>query len=712
MGLRTKLLLSLALAIILGISLASWAVYRFGSSELETSKRRLLRQDVEILAQQTEAWLQKSKSNVILWAELPIVLQVALNPGDKAVTAEACRLFQRIVETTGTYQSLNLELPDAACIASSIPARIGHKYMQVVYSQRPDFIKAVAGATAISSMFLSGANGRPIIAISVPVRLRGRIIAVLRAIIDMAFFDAVLLKPDRTSSGASSGIIDPNFSNELPEKFHFMDAMKGEEYHPLKIPVPLSEFSGEEGFIQYHTLKGEMLTAFRRIKEPEWIVVTQAPLQEVLAPIRHMGRVAFLTAVLMIGAVFTVVFVIMNPRLHGILGCLHLVQRIGAGNLDARLNLEAHDEIGRLAQGLNTMAASLASQRQSLELAERTYRGIFENAVEGIFKADEGQRLITANPSFARIMGYDGPLEIIGDPVSAFFAKPAQHEAFLAELQARGVVENFEFTFVRRDGSTGFGSLFARAEKDEQGNLAPFQGMLADITEKLKAARERQRAEEAENRLYRSRLRALRSQINPHFLFNILNSIDALAKQAPQKIPDLIRELSRYLRFTLTEHNGALLPLNLELDAITSYLKLEKIRFEDDLVVEIITSPHCGQELVPEFFIQPLVENAIKYGMKTSETPLNIAIRCTLTGESLEIEVANTGKWVGEEEPARDHTGIGLQNLRTRLDLLYPGAYSLTHTNRGGWIIAKMKLPLVKAEGGAACLTSKEACKS
>jgi len=701
-SLRTKLLLSLALAIILGISLASWAVYRFASSELETSKRRIMARDVEILAQQTEAWLQKSKSNVVLWADLPIVRQVALKPGDPVATAEACRFFQRIVEITGMYQTINLMRPDAVCLASSIPARIGSKNMQTVYSQRPDFIRAVTGTTSISSMFLSGANGRPIIAISVPVRQSGKTIAVVRAIIDMAFFDAVLLKPERAGSGTSCGIVDPNFTNKLPKNFKLVDEIKEGGYQPLTIPIPLSEFSGEQGFIQYHTSRGEMLAAFHRIKEPGWVVVTQEPLQEVLAPIRNMGRVASLTAVLMIGAVFGVVFAIMNPKLHGILECLNLVQKIGAGNLDARLNLHANDEIGRLAEGLNTMAASLASQRQALEEAERTYRGTFENAVEGIFRADGGQRLITANPSFARIMGYKGPHEIIGCLVSAFFAEPVQHEAFLAELQAQGVVESFELTFLRRDASIGFGSLFARAEKDDHGNITLIQGMLADITEKQKVARERQRAEEAESRLVRSRLRALRYQINPHFLFNILNSIDALAKQAPQRIPDLIRELSRYLRFTLTEPTSALVPLNLELDGITSYLKLEKIRFEDDLVVEIITSPHCGQELVPEFVIQPLVENAIKYGMKTSGPPLRLAIRCTLTGgKGLEIEVANTGKWVGDEEHARDHTGIGLLNLRTRLDLLYPDAYSLTHTNLGGWIIAKVKLPLVKAEGSA-----------
>jgi len=284
-----------------------------------------------------------------------------------------------------------------------------------------------------------------------------------------------------------------------------------------------------------------------------------------------MGRVALLTAVFLIAAVFGVVFFMVNPRLRNIQKCLNLAQEIGAGNLEVRLDLRTNDEIGTLAQGLNAMAASLQ-----------------------------------------------------------------------------------------------------------------------------KAEHERQRADEAESRLIRSRLQALRYQINPHFLFNILNSIDALAKQAPQRIPELIRELARYLRFTLTEHND-LVPLHLELDAIASYLKLEKIRFEDDLVVDINSSNDCGQALVPELLLQPLVENAIKYGMKTSAPPLRVAIRCTGAGERLTVEVANTGEWVGEQEDGRYKTGLGLLNLRERLNLWYPNNSSLTIEAQGGWIIAKVTLPLSRS---------------
>lgn len=106
----------------------------------------------------------------------------------------------------------------------------------------------------------------------------------------------------------------------------------------------------------------------------------------------------------------------------------------------------------------------------------------------------------------------------------------------------------------------------------------------------------------------------------------------------------------------MTEQTNGLVPLHRELDAITSYLKLEKIRFED----EIIASPHCGQDLAPEFLLQPLVENALKYGMKTSSLPLRPAIRCTMTDQRLTVEVANTGKGLGETEPGLKKSGIDL----------------------------------------------------
>jgi LytS/YehU family sensor histidine kinase len=217
---------------------------------------------------------------------------------------------------------------------------------------------------------------------------------------------------------------------------------------------------------------------------------------------------------------------------------------------------------------------------------------------------------------------------------------------------------------------------------------------------KTEAEQERQRAAEAENRLNHSRLQALRYQLNPHFLFNILNSIAALSKQAPDKISGLIQELSRYLRSTLTDGDSGFVPLGQELETVGSYLKLEKVRFEEDLVVDIVTPPEAGKALVPELLLQPLVENAIKYGRRTSTLPLQVAVRCLLREGRLELQVANTGKWVSGQDDPEGKSGIGLANLRKRLELLFPGDHGLAIEEKEGWVVVRIDLPFSEVRNG------------
>jgi hypothetical protein len=128
------------------------------------------------------------------------------------------------VETTGVYQTINLVNLDAACIASSIPSRIGLKQLQLVVAIQPDFLAALDGRAAITPMFVSAANSRTVIGISAPVWADGKVIAVVRAIIDMAFFDDLLLKPAEVGSALSSGIIDPHFVRNLSEYYQFRNS--------------------------------------------------------------------------------------------------------------------------------------------------------------------------------------------------------------------------------------------------------------------------------------------------------------------------------------------------------------------------------------------------------------------------------------------------------------------------------------------------------
>ncbi len=184
----------------------------------------------------------------------------------------------------------------------------------------------------------------------------------------------------------------------------------------------------------------------------------------------------------------------------------------------------------------------------------------------------------------------------------------------LGELHRSGNVGGLEVDLVRHGGTGRTGVIYARADRDRAGALTRVQGLLNDITERKQVEEERHRTEEAQRRFVEAQLETLRYQINPHFLFNVLNSLDALSRTDPGRIAELVRQLSRYLRSTLSSRESGLTPLKREMSMIESYLSLEKVRFEEDLVVSVSMPEEIGDTMVPELLVQPIVENAVKHG--------------------------------------------------------------------------------------------------
>ncbi len=220
---------------------------------------------------------------------------------------------------------------------------------------------------------------------------------------------------------------------------------------------------------------------------------------------------------------------------------------------------------------------------------------------------------------------------------------------------------------------------------------------LEDLTATLDA-RVQKVTKELETRLLaQARLETLRGQLNPHFLYNALNSVEALSREAPAQIPEVVRRLCECLRYVLHPKKGGLATLDQELHEVSNYLHVEELRFGENLVVETNVSDAARPVLVPEFLLQPLVENAIKYGMKTSEMPLRVVIRAGCAGGELEIEVRNSGHWSRDAGDAR-RGGVGLENLRNRLDLLYANCHRLKTTEEAGWVSVTVAIPL-RCEG-------------
>jgi two-component system LytT family sensor kinase len=195
-----------------------------------------------------------------------------------------------------------------------------------------------------------------------------------------------------------------------------------------------------------------------------------------------------------------------------------------------------------------------------------------------------------------------------------------------------------------------------------------------------------------ESNLREVELKNLRSQLNPHFLFNSLNSIKALILIDPKKAKESLTILSSLLRSSLMASSEGLIPLSKEIELVRNYLQLEKMRFEERLDVQ--WSIHEGIEMVkiPPFVLQMMVENAVKHGISNlvSGGKINIVIRQNPRG--LVIQVKNTG----QIEENKETFGIGLENTKRRLDLQYKNRASLLMYEEEDMVVSQI---LLKDEG-------------
>lgn len=207
-------------------------------------------------------------------------------------------------------------------------------------------------------------------------------------------------------------------------------------------------------------------------------------------------------------------------------------------------------------------------------------------------------------------------------------------------------------------------------------------------------ARERQ-AMELQARLARARLDALAAQLNPHFLFNALNSIAEMVHRDPDGADRMLVDLGALLRHSLDGSGRQEIALREELAALDHYLGIEKIRLGERLRVQWTVDSALLDACVPPLLLQPLVENAIRHAVATRSTPGQIWIGARREGERLHLEVADDGG----ERAAPGGAGVGLSNARARLSELYGDAQALRIGARaGGGVRVEVRLPYRRCE--------------
>lgn len=206
------------------------------------------------------------------------------------------------------------------------------------------------------------------------------------------------------------------------------------------------------------------------------------------------------------------------------------------------------------------------------------------------------------------------------------------------------------------------------------------------------AAAYRQAARDAE-------LRALRYQVNPHFLFNTLNSLSSLVLKARgDEAEQMILNLSNFFRASLAREALEDVPLEEEMALQRLYLDIEKIRFPERLRVEVLLPEALKGAMVPALILQPLVENAIKYGVSTTNRPVTLEIAAQSVGDRLEISVRDNGGGAAGADGRSSPTGlgVGLSNVRARLAARFGSEARLDHGPLAdGGFFARLSMPLV-----------------
>jgi hypothetical protein len=212
--------------------------------------------------------------------------------------------------------------------------------------------------------------------------------------------------------------------------------------------------------------------------------------------------------------------------------------------------------------------------------------------------------------------------------------------------------------------------------------------------------RERERqAAELEKHLANARLRALKMQLHPHFLFNTLNGIASLNFENPIGANRMLARLSELLRITLEDDGAQEVPLRKELEFNRRYLELEQIRLGDRLTMTFEIAPETLDACVPNLLLQPLVENAIRHGIAPYSARGEICLHARLERDTLHVKVTDSGPGLTGGQGSPGGTGVGLPNTRARLRQLYGSAhrFEIKNGERGG-LVVEIEIPFRAAD--------------
>ncbi|WP_372732163.1 sensor histidine kinase [Novosphingobium sp.] len=279
-------------------------------------------------------------------------------------------------------------------------------------------------------------------------------------------------------------------------------------------------------------------------------------------------------------------------------------------------------------------------------------------------------------------------------------------------------IDSWVISLYRQDGDASFAQLFVGVFYLDLTLLISWTGLYYAINFFLQVEEQNDQLMRLEAQATSAQLAMLRYQLNPHFLFNTLNSISTLVllKQT-EPANAMLSRLSSFLRYTLVNEPTARVTVAQEIETLKLYLDIELMRFEERLRTEFRVDDAVRNALMPSLLLQPLVENAIKYAVSPLEYGAEITIEAQLVGSMLRVTVSDTGPGLQPgTDPSTvfgassDSTGIGLANIRDRLAQAYGENQRFDISNRpeGGFQVV-LELPFEAREPAAAAIPVRRA---
>lgn len=499
------------------------------------------------------SWIYDRKLDVGNWSKQGVYKKALLNSflGFTARTFANDQL-KRIKEDYRFYDDIVLVNISGDIVADSDPGIIG----KVNVVDRIYFQEALKGKVYVSGHAIkSRARGNQVFMVSAPVKDKTKVVGVLFAVFDVNTIVRKFVDPIRIGENGyaftflNNGLIASgrerlNISGKNINDLHFGSAM----------------IQRREGVIECDLSGRKMIASYKKLDEMDWTIVVCAVKDEILSPVKILGRLNGVVTIVVALIVALVIFFITDSLSRPIKDVVSGLKKMGKGELDFRLNIKNNDEIGEIGQALNRMAQNLElsdkkikqqnvlleKARDDLELrvdqrtfelrrAEKKYRGIFENAVEGIFQSTLDGRILNANPSFAKILGYDSVEEMLSNkkqmvfPVSRKEGKKLRHT-----LAVEKKVVAYEIQLFRKDGKLFWCSMSAIKIMSEAGLRNYYEGFVIDISErreKEKALREwkvAQASNHAKSEFLANMSHEIRTPLNALLGFSELLSVDLI----------------------------------------------------------------------------------------------------------------------------------------------------------------------------------------